>query len=236
MGPSSAGAVGWMQFIPDTGCDGEWTANGDGIADPWNPDDAFRSAARYLAAARGGPTSRAGSSPTTMPSGTSTTTCSWPPSSAATSPRPTWSSARPDGDGAQGRAGARCLAFRAARAAEAVEWESAARSSGSRPPPTTSTGSSLTACSRRKTRSRRRRRRGTALRQTGSAASWRRRRPHSRLPGAGPSRHRSRPPLPAVLRMPTRANGHASGSPAGLAWSPCRYRETTPGPPPTGKT
>ena len=53
MGPSSAGAVGWMQFIPDTwlrwGVDG----NGDGIADPWNPDDAIHSAARYLAAADG---------------------------------------------------------------------------------------------------------------------------------------------------------------------------------------
>jgi murein DD-endopeptidase MepM/ murein hydrolase activator NlpD len=50
MGPSSAGAVGWMQFMPAT-----WTAygidaNGDGIADPWNPADAIYSAARYLAA------------------------------------------------------------------------------------------------------------------------------------------------------------------------------------------
>ena len=53
MGPSSAGAVGWMQFMPDTwlrwGTDGD----GDGIADPWNPDDGVFSAARYLAAADG---------------------------------------------------------------------------------------------------------------------------------------------------------------------------------------
>jgi murein DD-endopeptidase MepM/ murein hydrolase activator NlpD len=53
MGPSSAGAVGWMQFMPDTwlrwGTDGD----GDGIADPWNPYDAVYSAARYLAAAGG---------------------------------------------------------------------------------------------------------------------------------------------------------------------------------------
>ncbi len=53
MGPSSAGAVGWMQFMPDTwhrwGMDG----NGDGIADPWNPEDAVHAAARYLAAADG---------------------------------------------------------------------------------------------------------------------------------------------------------------------------------------
>ncbi len=53
MGPSSAGAIGWMQFMPSTwerwGTDG----NGDGVADPWNPDDAIVSAARYLAAAGG---------------------------------------------------------------------------------------------------------------------------------------------------------------------------------------
>ncbi len=53
MGPSSAGAVGWMQFMPSTwlrwGIDG----NGDGVADPWNPQDAIPSAARYLAAAGG---------------------------------------------------------------------------------------------------------------------------------------------------------------------------------------
>jgi len=53
MGPSSAGAVGWMQFMPDT-----WTrwgvdADGNGVADPWNPTDAIFSAARYLAAAGG---------------------------------------------------------------------------------------------------------------------------------------------------------------------------------------
>jgi cell wall-associated NlpC family hydrolase len=51
MGPSSAGAVGWMQFLPSTwdrwGVDG----NGDGIADPWNATDAVYAAARYLAAA-----------------------------------------------------------------------------------------------------------------------------------------------------------------------------------------
>jgi murein DD-endopeptidase MepM/ murein hydrolase activator NlpD len=53
MGPSSAGAVGWMQFMPDTwlrwGTDGD----GDGIADPWDPQDGVYSAARYLAAAGG---------------------------------------------------------------------------------------------------------------------------------------------------------------------------------------
>jgi membrane-bound lytic murein transglycosylase B len=51
MGPSSAGAIGWMQFEPST-----WTrwgvdANGDGVADPWNASDAIFSAARYLNAA-----------------------------------------------------------------------------------------------------------------------------------------------------------------------------------------
>ena len=51
MGPSSAGAIGWMQFMPSTwrrwGTDG----SGDGVADPWNPADAVFSAARYLRAA-----------------------------------------------------------------------------------------------------------------------------------------------------------------------------------------
>jgi len=51
MGPSSAGAVGWMQFMPDTWARWGLDANGDGLADPWNPDDAVFAAARYLAAA-----------------------------------------------------------------------------------------------------------------------------------------------------------------------------------------
>jgi murein DD-endopeptidase MepM/ murein hydrolase activator NlpD len=53
MGPSSAGAIGWMQFMPDTWLRWGTDGNGDGIADPWNPDDAVHSAARYLAAANG---------------------------------------------------------------------------------------------------------------------------------------------------------------------------------------
>jgi hypothetical protein len=48
---SSAGAVGWMQFLPSTwrlyGVD----ANGDSIKDPYNPVDAVFAAARYLKAA-----------------------------------------------------------------------------------------------------------------------------------------------------------------------------------------
>jgi murein DD-endopeptidase MepM/ murein hydrolase activator NlpD len=54
MGPSSAGAVGWMQFMPSTWARWGLDANGDGVADPWNPDDAIFSAARYLAASGGG--------------------------------------------------------------------------------------------------------------------------------------------------------------------------------------
>jgi murein DD-endopeptidase MepM/ murein hydrolase activator NlpD len=53
MGPSSAGAIGWMQFMPSTWLRWGVDANGDGVADPWNPDDAIFSAARYLAAAGG---------------------------------------------------------------------------------------------------------------------------------------------------------------------------------------
>lgn len=59
MGPSSAGAIGWMQFMPDTWARWGTDANGDGIADPWNAQDAIYSAARYLAAT-GGATDIAG--------------------------------------------------------------------------------------------------------------------------------------------------------------------------------
>ncbi len=51
MGPSTAGAVGWMQFMPETWMRWGMDADGNGLADPWNPDDAVYSAARYLAAA-----------------------------------------------------------------------------------------------------------------------------------------------------------------------------------------
>jgi murein DD-endopeptidase MepM/ murein hydrolase activator NlpD len=53
MGPSSAGAVGWMQFMPSTWLRWGLDADGDGMADPWNPTDAIFAAARYLAAAGG---------------------------------------------------------------------------------------------------------------------------------------------------------------------------------------
>jgi hypothetical protein len=48
---SSAGAVGWMQFLPSTWKTWGVDANGDGVADPYNPVDAIFSAARYLQAA-----------------------------------------------------------------------------------------------------------------------------------------------------------------------------------------
>jgi hypothetical protein len=50
LGPSSAGAIGWMQFLPSTWARWGFDANGDGVADPNNPVDAIFSAARYLAA------------------------------------------------------------------------------------------------------------------------------------------------------------------------------------------
>ena len=53
MGPSSAGAVGWMQFMPDTWLRWGMDGDADGVADPWNPYDGVYSAARYLAAAGG---------------------------------------------------------------------------------------------------------------------------------------------------------------------------------------
>ncbi len=53
MGPSSAGAIGWMQFMPSTWERWGVDANGDGLADPWNAEDAITAAARYLAASGG---------------------------------------------------------------------------------------------------------------------------------------------------------------------------------------
>ena len=50
---SSAGAVGWMQFMPSTWRRWGVDASGDGIADPYDPQDAIFSAARYLNAAHG---------------------------------------------------------------------------------------------------------------------------------------------------------------------------------------
>jgi hypothetical protein len=53
MGPSSAGAIGWMQFMPSTWQEWGVDADGNGVADPWNPYDAVYAAARYLAASGG---------------------------------------------------------------------------------------------------------------------------------------------------------------------------------------
>ena len=50
---SSANAVGWMQFLPSTWKTWGVDANGDGVADPYNPVDAIFAAARYLHAAGG---------------------------------------------------------------------------------------------------------------------------------------------------------------------------------------
>src|SRR6266542_5960162 len=50
MGPSSAGAVGWMQFMPDTWRRWGVDADRNGVADPWNAADAIYAGARYLAA------------------------------------------------------------------------------------------------------------------------------------------------------------------------------------------
>jgi soluble lytic murein transglycosylase-like protein len=51
LGPSYAGAEGWMQFMPETWAMYGVDANGDGVKDPNNPEDAIHAAARYLSAA-----------------------------------------------------------------------------------------------------------------------------------------------------------------------------------------
>ncbi len=48
---SSAGAMGWMQFLPSTWRRWGVDATGSGYADPYNPTDAIFTAARYLQAA-----------------------------------------------------------------------------------------------------------------------------------------------------------------------------------------
>jgi hypothetical protein len=47
---SSAGALGWMQFMPETWAAYGVDANGDGVKDPFNPEDAIFAAASYLKA------------------------------------------------------------------------------------------------------------------------------------------------------------------------------------------
>jgi membrane-bound lytic murein transglycosylase B len=47
---SSAGAEGWMQFMPETWSGYGVDANGDGVKDPFNPEDAIFAAAGYLSA------------------------------------------------------------------------------------------------------------------------------------------------------------------------------------------
>ncbi len=80
---SSAGAEGWMQFLPSSWARYGVDANGDGYEDPYNPADAIFAAARYLQAAGGGTAAGGGappkvvstsarrSLPTTTPSSTS---------------------------------------------------------------------------------------------------------------------------------------------------------------------
>jgi membrane-bound lytic murein transglycosylase B len=50
LGPSSAGAEGWMQFMPSTWATYGVDADSDGTKDPNNPNDAIFAAARYLRA------------------------------------------------------------------------------------------------------------------------------------------------------------------------------------------
>jgi hypothetical protein len=56
---SSAGAEGWMQFMPSTWAQYGVDVNRDGYQDPYNPADAIFAAARYLAAAGGAKNIRA---------------------------------------------------------------------------------------------------------------------------------------------------------------------------------
>ena len=91
---SSAGALGWMQFMPATWKTYGVDANRDGSKDPYNPVDAIFAAARYLQGRRRrDATCAARSSPTTTPTGTSTP-CSCARASSAAC-RPTSSARSP---------------------------------------------------------------------------------------------------------------------------------------------
>jgi murein DD-endopeptidase MepM/ murein hydrolase activator NlpD len=54
LGTSTAGAIGWMQFLPSSWREYGLDANGDGRKDPYNPVDAICAAAHYLKVAGGG--------------------------------------------------------------------------------------------------------------------------------------------------------------------------------------
>jgi murein DD-endopeptidase MepM/ murein hydrolase activator NlpD len=54
MGPSTAGAIGWMQFLPSSWEAYGLDANGDGRKDPYNPVDAICAAAHLLKISGGG--------------------------------------------------------------------------------------------------------------------------------------------------------------------------------------
>ena len=71
MGPSSAGAIGWTQFMPATWKEWGMDASGDGKADPYNAVDAIYSSARYLRASGAPKSYYKALSPTTTPTGTS---------------------------------------------------------------------------------------------------------------------------------------------------------------------
>lgn len=58
MGPSSAGALGPMQFLPSTWSSYGVDGNGDGKRDVWDPYDAVPAAADYLCAHGGGKSGR----------------------------------------------------------------------------------------------------------------------------------------------------------------------------------
>jgi hypothetical protein len=53
MGPSTAGAIGWMQFLPSTWAAYGVDADGDRRRNPYDADDAICAAARYLRASGG---------------------------------------------------------------------------------------------------------------------------------------------------------------------------------------
>ena len=230
MGPSSAGAVGWMQFMPDTWLRWGTDGNGDGLADPWSPDDGVFSAARYLAAAER-PNRHLARDLRLQP-------CAVVRRRRAPAGRDVRRRARgrrrrllarPDGDRARGRAGAGGGALRAARRRRGARGRVGVEGGTPRRRRGRPRAARLRPGTRAEGRVPGRAGAGCGLGRDrpGCAPSSSRRRPRSRRAQSGAHAASFTPAAADVLRMPTRADGYVfpvGGGPTRRLGRPCPSR------------